>query len=174
MRNSGQPQFKTNTKFPKKRTEKVELGSGMNEYIICPDCFCVYFHKSWHHALEEDKHLKENKKMKFALCPADKMIKNKQFEGQIILEGIPLELKSEIFNLIENMGERAFRKDPMDRVISIKDTKNAVEVSTTENQLAVRIAKKIKETFKKHAANIEIKHSHIEDPVRVVWKFKSP
>lgn len=163
----------TNTKFPKKREETPEFRKAKIKYIICPDCSAVYYNKSWHHALEKDKHFKETKDVKFVICPADKMIKAKQFEGQIILENVPEILRDDLFNLIENMGERAFRRDPMDRVISIKDGKNALEVLTTENQLAVRIAKKIRDSFKNRMkGNWTIKYSEREDPVRIIWKNK--
>ncbi len=161
----------TDSQFPKKREHSTEFKKGSHEYIICPECSSVYYQKSWHHALEGDKHFTENKHVKFVVCPADKMIKTKQFEGQIILENVPEILRGDLFNLIENMGERAFRRDPMDRVISIKDGKNALEVLTTENQLAVRIAKKIRDSFKnKMKGSWTIKYSEREDPVRIIWK----
>lgn len=162
----------TNTNFPKKRENISEFKKGSREYVICPECSSVYYHKSWHRAFEGDKHFTENKNVKFAICPADKMIKNKQFEGQIILENVPEILRGDLFNLIENMGERAFKHDPMDRIISIKDKKDAIEVLTTENQLAVRIAKKIQNIFGKRIdGRGEIKYSHGEDPARIFLRF---
>ncbi len=161
----------SNTKFPQKREEKPEFKRGKSEYVLCPVCYSAYYDKSWHHALSEDKHFNEIKEVKFTICPADKMIKNKQYEGQIILENVSTIIKYDLFHLIENIGARAFHNDPMDRVISIKETENRIEVLTTENQLAVRIAKKISESFKdKMKKGWEIKYSHREDPTRIIWK----
>ena len=162
---------KKTKELPKKREHASEFKRGGHEYIICPECSAAYYNKSWHHALEKDKHFKETKDVRFVICPADKMIKAKQFEGQIILENVPEILRGELFSLIENMGEHAFRRDPMDRVISIEDKKTVIEVLTTENQLAARIAKKIKDSFgNKMRGKWEIKFSEREDPVRIVWK----
>lgn len=166
---------KTNdTKFPaKEKYKKPEFEMAKGEYLICPECYSVYFRGSWHHALSGDKDLKENKNLKFTICPADKMIKAKQFEGQLLLEGVPAEIKKDLFNLVENTGGMAFKKDPMDRIISIKDKNGQVEILTTENQLAQRIAGKIKESFKnKMRSGWKIIHSHGEDPVRITWKNK--
>jgi len=61
----------------------------------------------------------------------------------------------------------------MDRIINIRETKGKlaktsdIEILTTENQLAVRIGKKLKKTFK---GKLEIKHSHEESTTRVVWE----
>ena len=40
-------------------------------------------------------------------------------------------------------------KDPMDRLIDIKKSGKMLTITTTENQLALKLAKKIKEVFKK-------------------------
>ncbi|OGD30973.1 hypothetical protein A2833_00310 [Candidatus Azambacteria bacterium RIFCSPHIGHO2_01_FULL_44_55] len=162
---------KKTKELPKKREHASEFKKGKAEYIICPACSSVYYNKSWHHSMEGDKHFTENKNVNFTVCPADKMIKAKQFEGQIVLENVPEILRGELFSLIENMGEHAFRRDPMDRVISIRDEKDTIEILTTENQLAVSIAKKIRDSFKdKMRGKLEIKFSEREDPVRIIWK----
>jgi capsular polysaccharide biosynthesis protein len=89
------------------------------------------------------------------------------------LENVPQAVKYDLFHLIEKMGARAFRNDPMDRIISIKEKNGQIEILTTENQLAQRIANKIKESFKnKMKSGWKIIHSHREDPVRITWKNK--
>lgn len=138
------------TRFPERRG-KQEFGAGKKEYMVCKDCQAAYYDKSWHHSLADYKHLKEKnidkKKINFTLCPACEMIKNKQFEGLITVCNVPSLIKSELINLAKNMGETARRIDPMDRVSKIKEVKNVIEIWTTENQLAKKIANKIKSTF---------------------------
>lgn len=137
-------------RFPK-RTEKSEFGPGKKEYMICKTCSVAYYDKSWHQSLADYKHLKEKnidkKLIKFVLCPACEMTKNKQYEGLIMIRNTSDKIKNDLINLIKNMGETAQRIDPMDRVSKIKETKQAIEVWTTENQLAKKIANKIKSTF---------------------------
>jgi chlorite dismutase len=67
--------------------------------------------------------------------------------------------------LVEAFGRRAKQKDNQHRIISIKKNKSDLVITTTENQLAVKIAKKIKNTFKK----TDIKISYSPAPSDVVY-----
>ena len=140
------------------RRATEEFGPGRAEYIICPEGGEAYFHKSWHHSLADfsarggsafgGKHISENKKISFKLCPFHQMVKNKQHEGEIIVENAPEKDRRELIRLIERSGEHGFRRDPMDRIIKIERKGNAIRVETSENQLAQKIANKIRDRFK--------------------------
>lgn len=148
----------------KSKKEEQEFGPGKKNIVMCPDCNAVYYYKSWHHDFK-----KVGKNFKFVLCPACKMIKNKQFEGQVIIENIEKNKKQELINLIKNIGKRAFDRDVLDRIIKINEiTSDKIEVLTTENQLAVSIAKQVKKAFK---AELEIKWSKDESVVRILVKM---
>lgn len=169
------------------RPQKKEYGAGKADYVICPECHCVYFGKGWHHSLDQDiDRLKEDKEIQFEKCPACIMIENKQFEGEVVVEGPPADKKNQIKNIARNYGERAFKEDPMDRVISIqekqvkrptaqekrgKESREQVKgrtdlrILTTENQLAVRIAKKIEQSFGAKP-ELKIKYSHRDKVAR--------
>lgn len=169
------------------RPQKKEYGAGKVDYVICPECHCVYLDKGWHHSLDQDiDRLKEDKEIQFEKCPACIMIENKQFEGEVVVEGPPVDNKDQIKNMVENSGDRAFEEDPMDRVISIqekqverptaqekrgKESREQVKgrtdlrVLTTENQLAVRIAKKIEQSFGAKP-ELDIKYSHQDQVAR--------
>ena len=158
------------------KKEEQEFGLARKEFIICPDCKCVFFDKAWHHSLEEDiKHLENRgsrfKNLKFKVCPACRMKKDNTFEGElvIVLQKEKLGEKREILNVIKNSDEQAQSHDPMDRVLWIEDKKNEIRVLTSENQLAVRIGKKLKSAFKGGA--LEIRHSHDEDVMRAYWRY---
>jgi len=153
--------------LPKSRKEKQEFGPGQINIVLCKECGAVYYYKSWHHRLEDYQKLSEDKKIKFTLCPACQMIKDKMYEGQLILKNLPPDKKEEILNLVKNVGQRAFKRDPLDRIIGIQEKNNQVEILTTENQLAVSIGKQIKRAFK---GNLEIKWSHQESTVRIIWQ----
>ncbi len=131
-----------------------EFGPGRAEYIICPEGGEAYFHKSWHHSLADFKHISENKKISFRLCPFHQMVKNKQHEGEIIVENAPEKDRRELIRLIERSGEHGYRRDPMDRIIKIERKGNAIRVETSENQLAQKIANKIQDRFKKAVKKI--------------------
>lgn len=147
------------------RTEKHEISKGKSGLVVCERCDAVYYKKSWHRNLRDYKDLKENLAMKFSLCPACEMIKNRQFEGEIIIKNVPIKIKDGLINLVKTFSKRAFERDQMDRLIDIKETKDELKITTTENQLAVKLAKKIKETFKK----AELKITYSPSPSDVVY-----
>jgi len=146
------------------RTERNEFPKGKTGLILCKDCNAVYYKKSWHRNLRNYKNLNENLPIKFSLCSACKMIQNKQFEGEIIIKNIPSKIFSELEHLIITFSRRAYERDPMDRLIAIKKNKSEMAITLTENQLAVKIAKKIKDTFKSAKWRIDMKISYSPQP----------
>lgn len=147
-------------KLPKSGHALEEFGGGKKGLVLCSDCQAVYYKKSWHHSLLNLKSTKEDMPVNFTLCPACQMIKNKQFEGRITISGAPQNLMEELLNLIRGFGERARAADPMDLVIEVKKNKDNIIVTTTENQLANKLAKKIKDSFNK----VKTKTTFSKDP----------
>ena len=132
-----------------------EFGKSKGEFIFCLHGEAVYYKKSWHHISDfflRMPEAAEDKDVSFKLCPAHEMEKKKQFEGQITIKNIPAEFHKDLVRLIEHMGEQAMAMDILHRVFAIKGTKNELTVTTSENQLAQKIGRKIKQTFKKHIA----------------------
>lgn len=125
--------------------EEPKAGAGL---VFCRNCGIVYYKKSWHHDLENYKKLRESLPVKFAFCPACSMINNKQFEGEVIVKNAPAKIKNSLLGLIETFCRRARLRDPLHRLIGIKETRGDLIITVTENQLAVKLAKKIKSTFK--------------------------
>ena len=153
--------------FPKSKKEESEFGEGKKDILICKKCNAVYYYKSWHHRLDDYPYLSEKINLKFVLCPACQMIKEKKYEGEVIVENVSQKVRKEIINTVKNMGEEAFRRDPQDRIISIKETNGnskRISILTTENQLAVRIGKKITRTFK---GKLNIRYSKKESTARI-------
>lgn len=149
-------------KLPKSRHEVEEFGRGKKGLIICEKCNIFYYKKSWHHNADAFVAKRENKDLpvNFTLCPACRMIKNKQYEGKVIVRNIPEKLKNEALNLIDGYCERAFLKDPLDRLVGINLIGRDVIVTVTENQLAGKLARKIKDSFNK----VKIKVSFSKEP----------
>lgn len=137
----------------KSRKEREEFGEGKQGVILCPICKAAYYKKSWHHDITHFAG-KEDVSVKFMLCPADQMINNKQYEGKVVVKNLPKDIEAEIANLIKNIGFSAFEKEPMHRLISIEKVKGELVALTTENQLAVSMAKKIGSAHKKAKVKI--------------------
>lgn len=134
--------------------------------IECPTCHNVHFKKKWYASLNDLKQHVKNKELKIehsAPCPACTMIREHLFEGEIMIENFPATVERELVNLIRNYGERATEHDPQDRIIQIEEIPTGYRVTTTENQLAHRLAKKIKDVFN----TVEIHFSHSKEPFEV-------
>lgn len=170
MRNNKTARQKIKTKLPLERTEKSEFPKGLKGVTFCNNCGVAYYKKSWHHSLHGYKSLSQDVEINFSLCPACKMIKNNQFEGEVSVKNIPEDEVQGVIKLVEGYGRRAYDDDPLDRVISIKRMprgtgKEDVIITTTENQLAKKMAKKIKDAFNK----VKITYSFSKAPSDVVY-----
>jgi hypothetical protein len=148
------------------------IGEAEKGIVLCERCHGILYKKQWHHA--DSKRVLDAKLLGLPvhtwLCPACKMITNKQWEGEIFIEAIPQRYEAEVLHLAAAYGKRAERHDPQDRIIEIKKEKTGYHVKTTENQLAVKLAKKIHQVFPK----TELQISYAQDPyesARVVLKF---
>lgn len=161
-----------NRRHQRSRKEESEFGKAGNEFIICRECNSVFFDKAWHHRLEEEKdsHLKSSKKIKFELCPACEMARDNLFEGEIIIklkEGSE-KFKTDILNTINNSDKQAMERDPMDRILRIEEKTDGIHVFTSENQLAVKMGKKLRTSF--NGGKMEIQHTG-EDLIRVYFEL---
>ena len=140
------------------RAEEHEFPKGKAGLVLCRVCNIVYFKKSWHHNLRRHPNLREDLHVSFTICPACRTIQNKQYEGRITIKNIPSASRANLAALIHAFTTRAYQKDPLDRLIQVKETRAGLEVATTENQLATKLAKKICEVFKKGIIRIAYSH----------------
>jgi len=160
---------------PSSKKEEQEFGPGKKGFVICPDCNAAYYDKSWHHGLEgavKDQLPEEfaDHDATFETCPTCQMKKDGVYEGEVIIKlGRPAEeYKGEILKAIRNSNEQAQDRDVMDEVLKIDDRGSEIHVYTSENQLAVKIGKKLDSAFK--GGRLEIKYSKGEDTARVIWE----
>lgn len=132
----------------------------------CPECGNVHYKKRWYASPEEVMAILMVHKLPITrkkLCPACKMVHDRTFEGELVLDGFPDDHRKELLSLIRNFGERARVKDPQHRIIDILEMTSRYRVTTTENQLAVKIAKKVKDVFNK----VDVRISHSAEPYEV-------
>lgn len=151
--------------MPRPQKAQAEFGRGRSGFIVCQTCKAVYHKKSWHHGFPQGD--RGDKLIRFELCPACRMIHNKMFEGQVIIENVPREKREDIAARIKNVGERARIDDVLARIIKITRQGKNIEVLTTENQLAHMIARQVQELLR---GKIDIRFSEDESVVRVYWR----
>lgn len=155
-----------------KKEEQAEYGPGRADIMICPVGHEVYYHKSWHHNFRDYKELDADKRVKFKLCPADEMKKHGLFEGQVIFENVPQSVRGEVRSQIDHINQRAYDRDPMDRILETHENEGRIELRTSENQLALNIARQVHRAHKK--TEMDTSFSKEESPVRihVTWPQK--
>ncbi len=157
-----------------KEAQHGEYGDAHRGITVCERCNNVLFKKEWHHS--GDKLLEQlriaEKGVSFTLCPACRMVTDNLFEGEVLIENIPEKYESELLRLIAAYGRRAVGIDPQHRIIRTDRTKKGLRVITTENQLAVRLGKKIRDVFKKVKLHIAYSAEPAEvDQVRAVFQM---
>lgn len=156
--------------YPKSHKEEQEYGPGKKGIGMCSACSAGYMQKSWRHNLEEHKKVNKDARLRFMICPACQMAKDKKFEGQLFIENIPPDILKDVERLVYNVADRAYRRDPMDRILVLrKYAKNGLEARTSENQLALRIGKQIARAYK--GSECETRWSDEESAGRVRVRF---
>jgi NMD protein affecting ribosome stability and mRNA decay len=132
------------------RVSKYQQTLENQSLIICPTCHNVFYKKSWHQPeqISSGKGSWLGQKGSFKSCPACIMTKGGTFEGEIRISNVPAKFQKELEDLVHNFNSRAQMSDPQDRVISVKKQGSGFRINMTENQSAVRLAKKIRDSFK--------------------------
>jgi len=102
------------------------------------------------------------------ICPACRRISDKFEGGTIFLEGRFLsDRKQEIMNIINNTEKAEKNRRPLERVMSINEYDDKIEVMTTYEHLARRIGEAINSAYK---GNLELQYSEGKKYIRVRWR----
>lgn len=148
------------------KQDEQEFGRAKKDIVLCSRCGIVYFKKSWHHNFRHFNGLEKDKGVAFTICPACKMAANNSYEGHLAVVAIPQNKKEQFISTIKNSGMHGYRRDPLDRIIRTEIKNNRIDVYTSENQLAVRIGKKLRTVF---GGELKIKYSKEDQLVSVEY-----
>lgn len=149
-----------------KESKRDQHGTERKGVLKCPYCGNVRFEKEWHTSIATLRSKRKDKNLKVTqeeVCSACTMIRGGLFEGELFVESFPLKHKNELLRLIKNFGNRDTEMDPQNRIIAIEKVDGELRIITTENQLANRLAKKIKDVFNK----VEVSISFSKEPYKV-------
>lgn len=148
--------------------------------LLCDRCEAVYYDGFWHtdpHASAALKEAKPRTAAKPAFCPECRYVVNGEgkanadFEGQLTLDGLhDAEEKDEILRTVRNLARKSEKTDPEDQIIAIDDKGERVVIATSDNQLALRLGKKVDESFK--GGTLRVSWSDDDKPARIYWKHK--
>lgn len=140
---------------------------GSRETLVCRICHSVYYHKRWYAEGATLPAEAQKTPTSVVICPACRKIQNHYPGGIITLRGSFLVAhKDEILHLVRNEEDRAREVNPLERIISIKDRGNFVEIHTTSERFAQRLGREIERAYKGDATY----HWSEDDKfVRVEW-----
>jgi len=139
-----------------------------SEMALCKRCHAIYYNKRWY--LDEELYQKKSllKETEKILCPACRKIKDKFPGGVVTLSGDFLhEHKEEIMNLIKNEEERAKGFNPLERIMEVTKIKRGMEITTTNEKLAQRIARSLERAYQ---GSVEYKWSSGTKLLRAEWE----
>ncbi len=146
----------------------ADLEEKDRDMAICTGCRAVYHNKRWY--LDEGLYKKAMalKEVHKVLCPACRKIRDRFPGGIVILSGDFLKKhREEIMNLIRNEEERAKGKNPLERIMEIKEEEGHVEITTTNERLAQRIGSSLEKAYQ---GRVEYRWSEDGKLLRVWWE----
>jgi hypothetical protein len=109
----------------------------------CPGCGLLFHEGIWKWKDQDAKAAPQSK-----LCPACLQIRDGHTGGVVELDGsFTVSHRQELLNRIRNVEKQTLSERPLERIISIKESKTRIFVSATTEHLAARIGKAIQRDF---------------------------
>jgi NMD protein affecting ribosome stability and mRNA decay len=134
---------------------------GLPDGTVCKGCGIIYRNKRW----------EVGETMAPAsgdvLCPACQRVVSQDPAGVVTLSGPYLaQHREEILNSVKQQEAKHREKNPLGRIMEIKDEDGGITVTTTEDKLAQKIGR---ELYKSQRGELHYKWSHEQRMVRVEW-----
>jgi hypothetical protein len=134
---------------------------GLQEGALCKSCALVYHNKRWQMESVPGEPSGE------VLCPACQRIEDHNPAGVVTLSGPYLAShKAEILNTIRHEEARSREKNPIGRIMEIREEGGQITVTTTEDKLAQKLGR---EVYKSQKGELHYQWSHDQKLVRVAW-----
>ncbi|MGE5663074.1 MAG: BCAM0308 family protein [Deltaproteobacteria bacterium] len=141
-----------------------------SEIGICPKCRAICRNKRW--VIDEAEFAALTGKRAVAAvawrrCPACRKIEDGFPAGVVTLSGGYLrEHRDDILNLIRNEEKRAMGINPLERIMTVEEKGDGLEIATTDEKLAQRIGREVRKACR---GTVEYKWSKDSKLLRVSW-----
>jgi len=134
---------------------------GLPEGAMCKGCGIVYHNKRW-----QTESVATGSGCQ-VLCPACQRMADHNPGGVVTLSGPYLAShKEEILNAIRQQEAKSREKNPIGRIMEIKDEAGRITVTTTEDKLAQKLGR---EVYRSQKGELHYQWSHDQHMVRVEW-----
>ena len=141
---------------------------GTKEPSICTTCKAVFHRKRWTHDSETYRKLELSPKTNKLTCPACQKVDAGYAEGIVTLRGSYLwEHEEEIRHILKNEENKAYAKNPLERIIRMTRQKDELVIETTEEKLAEHLGKVL---HRAHQGELKISWAGNPDMCRVSWE----
>jgi len=135
---------------------------GKPDGSVCKGCGITYRNKRWQ--LES---IAPEERSGEVLCPACERIQGEHPAGVVTLSGDYLaQHKEEILNSLKQHEAKHRQKNPLGRIMEIKEEDGQIIITTTDDKLAQKIGR---ELFKAQKGELHYQWSHDLNMVRVEW-----
>jgi NMD protein affecting ribosome stability and mRNA decay len=131
------------------RSEKVrpvEARAGRpEEGAICERCGALFSRRTWRrdHAVTDSMLVRAT----WVVCPACQQTGREEYFGRVLIPGAAVADDDDIRRRIQNVAARAAFTQPERQVVSVERHGEVLEVLTTSQKLAHRIAHELKKAF---------------------------
>lgn len=168
---AGEPyrtRFREKGQMTARSTDVYLPKQGMKEVAVCTGCGSLYWNKRWYLNEEQSSGLSGDMIRNEVVCPACQRIHDNNPAGVAIFSGDYLVMhENEILNTIRNVEEKARAKNPLARIMELRQEGKVLTVFTTDDKLAEKLGRDI---FKAHSGDLEFQWSKDEGFVRVNWR----
>jgi hypothetical protein len=134
----------------------------------CAQCGAIFFHKTWR---QHRGHLSRLlRRAVWGICPACLQVAHGEFYGRVVISSPALQ-EPEILRRVENVAARAGFTQPERRIVRVLHTVGGLEVQTTSQKLAHRIARELEKAFGGHS---RFAWSDSDGRLFVCWEPRPP
>lgn len=117
------------------------------DLTCCDRCGLVFFRKTWRRARPRTARALLARR-RWGICPACRQAQTGEAFGRVLLEGeLTAGVKRELVRRIRNVCRRAAFTQPERRLLALRRTGGGLEVLTTSQKLAHRIAREVEKAF---------------------------
>ena len=148
-------------------TDPYHTEKASKEVAVCSGCSALYWNKRWYLDEGEAESLISKKVKNTVLCPACQRMQDNNPAGIAVFTGDYLVAhEEEILNSLKNIEEKARVKNPLSRIMEIRQDGNILTVLTSDDKLAQKLGRDI---FKAHSGSLQYQWSNEHNFVRVNW-----
>jgi NMD protein affecting ribosome stability and mRNA decay len=142
--------------------------AGIKEPALCQSCQAVYRQKRWQLDPRMAETMARDPAAHWVTCPACLKVAERYPEGILTLRGNYLwNHEEEIRHILVNAAERISMRNPLERVIRIDRSEDALVIETTDNKLAEQLGRTLQ---KAHSGELQIDWQGSPVVCRVQWE----